>query len=392
MSTMILDESRIRLPALFTVPFRPFFPLAALLAMIGVPLWLLVRAGAIVAEGHLAGSLWHGHEMVFGFAVAVFAGFLLTAAQNWTGRTTVRGVGLAALALLWLAARIMLLLPGAGGPWPAIAVDALFLPATALLLLRPIVLTGNRRNLVFPLGLLVMGGLNLVMHLSALGRLDVDPGRLLWITLDLMALMMVIMGGRVIPFFSRNALPQAGITMWRYVDIAAIVGAAAIVVADIFLGEGHILGCAAVLAGLTSLARMVPWRGWMARRQPILWVLHLAYFWLPIAFLLRGAAVLELVPADAPLHALGAGAIGTLTLAMMSRVALGHSGRAIVAAPLTVLAYVLVLAAGALRVASTFDGEALLDLSAAAWILGWGCFLVVYLPICLRSGAGGKPC
>lgn len=392
MSTMTLDKSRIRLPALFTMPFRPFFPLAALLAMIGVPLWLLVRAGAIVAEGHLAGSLWHGHEMVFGFAVAVFAGFLLTAAQNWTGRTTVRGAGLAALALLWLAARIMLLLPGVGGPWPAIAVDALFLPATALLLLRPIVLTGNRRNLVFPLGLLVMGGLNLAMHLSALGRLDVDPSRLLWITLDLMALMMVIMGGRVIPFFSRNALPQAGITMWRYVDIAAIGGAAAIAVADIFLGEGHIFGCVAVLAGFASLARMVPWRGWTTRRQPILWVLHLAYLWLPIAFLLRGAAALELVPVDAPLHALGAGAIGTLTLAMMSRVALGHSGRAIVAAPLTVLAYVLVLAAGALRVASTFDGEALLDLSAAAWILAWGCFLVVYLLICVRSGAGGKPC
>src|SRR5690606_17721131 len=155
MSTMTLDKSRIRTPALLTVPFRPFFPLAALVAMIGVPLWLLLRAGAIVGEGHLAGSLWHGHEMVFGFAVAVFVGFLLTAAQNWTGRVTVRGVGLAALALLWVAARIMLLIPGAGGPWPAVAVDALFLPAAALLLLRPIVLTGNRRNLVFPLGLLV---------------------------------------------------------------------------------------------------------------------------------------------------------------------------------------------------------------------------------------------
>lgn len=393
MSTMTIDKSRSPTPALFTVPFRPFFPLAALLAMTGVPLWLLVRAGAIVNEGHLAGSLWHGHEMVFGFAVAVFVGFLLTAAQNWTGRVTVRGAGLAALALLWLVARIMLLLPGAGGPWPAIAVDALFLPAAALLLLRPIVLTGNRRNLVFPLGLLVMGGLNFAMHLSALGRVDVDPSRLLWITLDLMALMMVIMGGRVIPFFSRNALPQAGITMWGRVDIAAIAGAAAIVVADIFLlGEGHIFGGVAALAGLASLARMVPWRGWAARHQPILWILHLAYLWLPIAFLLRGAAALDLVPVDAPLHALGAGAIGTLTLAMMSRVALGHSGRAIVAAPLAVLAYVLVLAAGALRVASTFDGEALLDLSAAAWILAWGCFLVVYLPVCLRSGAGGKPC
>jgi uncharacterized protein involved in response to NO len=391
MSTMILDKLRTRPPALLTVPFRPLFPLAALLAMIGVPLWLLVRVGAVAAEGHLAGSLWHGHEMVFGFAVAVFAGFLLTAAQNWTGRTTVRGAGLAALALLWLVARVMLLLPGASGPWPGIVVDTLFLPVTAVLLLRPIVLAGNRRNLAFPIGLLVMGGLNLAMHLAALGRLDMDPSRLLWITLDLMALMMVIMGGRVIPFFSRNALPHAGIGMWNYVDIAAITGAAAIVAADVIVGDGHILGCVALLAGIASLARMLPWRGWVTRRQPILWILHLAYLWLPAAFLLRATAAAGWVPADAALHALGAGAIGALTMGMMSRVALGHSGRALVAAPLTVLAYVLVLAAGVLRVAATFDGEALLDLSAAAWILAWGCFLIVYLPICVGYGASGKP-
>jgi uncharacterized protein involved in response to NO len=122
-----------------------------------------------------------------------------------------------------------------------------------------------------------------------------------------------------------------------------------------------------------------------------LWILHLAYLWLPAAFLLRATAAAGWVPADAALHALGAGAIGALTMGMMSRVALGHSGRALVAAPLTVLAYVLVLAAGVLRVAATFDGEALLDLSAAAWILAWGCFLIVYLPICVGYGASGKP-
>src|SRR5690606_10663309 len=198
MSTMTLDKSRIRTPALLTVPFRPFFPLAALVAMIGVPLWLLLRAGAIVGEGHLAGSLWHGHEMVFGYAVAVFAGFLLTAAQNWTGRTTARGVALAALVLLWIAARTLLLIPDAGLMWPAIVVDAAFLPAVAFALLRPILLTGNRRNLVFPLGLLVLAGLNLAIHLGALGRIDVDPSRVLWIALDLMAVMIAIMAGRVI--------------------------------------------------------------------------------------------------------------------------------------------------------------------------------------------------
>lgn len=386
MATMTSEQPRFRPPALLSVPFRPFFPLAGLLAMLGVPLWLVIRTGNIVTEGHLGGSLWHGHEMVFGFAVAVFAGFLLTAAQNWTGRRTVDGIGLAALALLWIAARIMLLLPQESLLWPTITVDALFLPATALLLLRPIVQTRNRRNLLFPIGLLVIGGLNIAVHLAALGRLDADPSRLLWITLDLMALMVVIMGGRVIPFFSRNALPQAGIGMWTYADIAAIAGAAAILAADAIGGDGRILGCAALLAGVANLVRMIPWRGWVTRRQPILWILHVAYLWIPVAFLLRGAGAFGWVPADAAIHALGAGAIGTLTLAMMSRVALGHSGRAIVAAPLTVLAYGFAIAAGALRVAASFDGDPLLHVSAAAWILAWGCFLIVYAPICLRRG------
>jgi len=379
--------------ALLSVAFRPFFLLAGLIAATGVPLWLVIRAGDLVYEGHLAGSLWHGHEMIFGYAVAVFAGFLLTAAQNWTGRTTARGAALGGLVLLWLAARVMLLFPAQGLEWASIAVDALFLPATALVLLRPILLARNRRNVLFPIGLLVLGGLNLAVHLAALGRIDADPSRLLWIALDLMALMMVIMGGRVIPFFSRNALPAAGIASWNRADIAAILATAAIVPADIWAGEGPVLGVAALLAGAANLVRMLPWRGWTTRRQPILWILHVAFLWLALAFLLRGAAAFGWLPMDAALHALGTGAVGALTLGMMSRVALGHSGRAIVAAPLTVLAYALILAAGVLRVASAFDGDALLHTGAAVWILGWLCFLVVYTPICCAGqAAGGRPC
>ena len=352
-----------------------------------MPLWLLIRAGYVAQPGQLAGSLWHGHEMIFGFALAVFAGFLLTAAQNWTGRPTARGLPLAALALLWVAGRAFLLLPATPLPWLAIVVDGLFLPAMAIVLLRPILLTGNRRNLMFPIAVLALAGLNVAIHLAALGQVDWDPSRLLQVALDLVALMMVVMGGRVIPFFTGNALPQAGIASWKRVDIAAIALTAAIVLVDLFGANDLLLGIVAAAAGLANGLRMVPWRGWVSWRQPILVVLHLAFLWLPVAFLLRAGAAFDWLPPDAALHALGSGAVGLLTLAMMSRVALGHSGRRIVAAPLTVLAYGLILLSGLVRVSSALGtgSEALLDAAGAAWALGWLCFLMVYAPICLES-------
>lgn len=391
MSAMTAVSHRSGAPALLSIAFRPFFLLAGLSAVSAVPLWLHIRAGDVPYDGHLAGSLWHGHEMIFGFAVAVFAGFLLTAAQNWTGRTTARGLPLGALALLWIAGRMLLLIPDEALTWPAVVVDSLFLPVVAAVLLRPIWLTRNKRNFLFPVGLLVLGAINLGVHLSALGLLDWEPSRLLWLALDLMALMIVIMGGRVIPFFTRNVLPQAGVASWNAADLAAIAATAAIIPADLIAGEGPILGIVALAAGAANIVRMLPWRGWVTWRQPILVILYLGYLWLPIAFLLHGAAALDWLPVDAAVHALTTGAIGTLTLGMMSRVALGHSGRAIIAAPLTVVAYGLVLLAGVLRVATAFDGETLLHLSAACWILGWICFLIVYVPICLRARFQTRP-
>lgn len=390
MFSSVGGRSRVSTPVLLSIGFRPFFLLAALFAALGVPIWLHIYSGGAGYSGHLAGSLWHGHEMVFGFAVAVFAGFLLTAAQNWTGRTTAADLPLGALALLWIVARVLLLVEDDSLLWPAIAADLLFLPALAVILLRPILLARNRRNVLFPAALLVLTAVDLGLHLSALGFLPWDPSGLLQASLDLMALMMVIMGGRVIPFFTRNVLPERGIASWNAVDWAAIAGAAAIVVVQPFAGSGPVLGAVALAAGVINLIRMIPWKGWAAWRQPILVVLHLGYLWLPIAFLLRGAATFEWLPAAAAIHALGAGAIGTLTLGMMSRVALGHSGRAIIAAPLTVIAYGLVLLAGVLRVASVFDGDALLHVSAACWVLGWICFLIVYAPICGGSSAAER--
>jgi uncharacterized protein involved in response to NO len=398
MSPVSLAQARqrpVRRSIFFAIGFRPFFLLATLFGACGVPLWLHLRAGDISYEGHLGAFAWHGHEMIFGFTVAIFAGFLLTAAQNWTGRVTARGPLLAGLALLWVLGRGLLLAGAAVPAWLAIAVDLAFLPALALVLFRPIWQARNRRNFLFPVGLLLLGLLNAGVHAGALGLVDWTPERFLWLSLDLLAAMIVVMGGRVIPFFTRNALPQAGVKMWNLADWAAIGTAIAIIPASLLLGDGPLFGAVALLAGLASLVRMLPWRSWATRRSPILWILHVGYLWLAVAFTLRGlAAFTPLVLPTAALHAMGAGVVGTLTLGMMSRVSLGHTGRAIRASRVTVAAYLLVILAGVVRVAAALapaEGEILLEVSGALWAGGFLLFLGAFAPLLARPRPDGRP-
>ena len=381
--------------ALLALGFRPFFLLAGLAAAASVPLWLLAMQGAVSVSSHLAPALWHGHEMVFGFGLAVVAGFLLTATANWTGRRTPAGTGLAALAVLWLAGRILLSAGETVPTWLVVAVDATFAPTLALVLLWPILGTRNHRNLIFPVILLVMGAVNLAFHAAALGLMPLDPSQILRAAVDLIVLMIVIIGGRVIPLFTRNVLPDAGVR--TTLPDAPVIGAAALfVAADLVLGSGPVVGVAALAAALANGVRMIGWRGFAARHMPILWILHAGYAWVVVAFALRALAELTgWVPADAALHAFTVGAIGTMTLGMMSRVTLGHTGRRIVAAPPTVVAYALVLAAAFLRVlAPMASGEGYLGLlmfSGMLWTAAFLIFAAVYAPILARPRADGRP-
>ena len=381
--------------ALFALGFRPFFLLAGLAAATSVPLWLLMMQGAMPLSSHLAPGLWHGHEMIFGFALAVVAGFLLTATANWTGRPTATGISLAALAGLWLAARVLLLAGDAAPVWLAVAIDVVFAPALALVLLRPILRARNHRNLIFPAILLAIGAANLVFHCAALGLLSLDPSQILRGAVDLVVLMIVIIGGRVIPVFTRNAVPQAEIRPTT-LDEAAIGATGLFVLADLAVGNGPVVGVAALAAALINGARMLGWRSLITRHMPILWILHAGYAWVVAAFGLRALAELTgLVPADSALHAFTVGVIGTMTLAMMSRVALGHTGRKIAATAPTVIAYLLVLAAAVLRVlAPMASGEGylgLLMISGMLWSAAFVLFTVVYAPVLIRPRVDGKP-
>jgi len=381
---------------IFALGFRPFFLLAAIFAATAVPLWLSIYQGVLDPVSYLPPTIWHAHEMIFGFAIAVIAGFLLTAASNWTGLRTARGLGLAALAGLWIAGRVAMFASAVVPSWLVIGLDAAFLPILAVTLAIPILAAGNRRNVIFPVVLLVLGALNLSIHFGALGLFDWDPSRGLRVAIDLILLMIGVLGGRVIPSFTKNALPQTRVSPRPKASVLALSSLAALAISDAASGNPTVTGAVALIAGIINALRMHGWGSLATLRQPVLWILHVGYGWMAAGLVLRGTAELfGIMPADAGIHALTLGAIGSMIIGMMSRVALGHTGRSINPAPLTVAAYWLVNAAALLRVsfaAVADDGLRMVTLvgSGVLWSLAFLAFTIIYLPILSRPRADGR--
>src|SRR5262245_21549633 len=293
--------------------FRPFFLLAALFAAGAVPLWLAIYHGSLEPASHLPPTIWHGHEMIFGFAIAVVAGFLLTATSNWTGRHTATGLGLGTLVALWLAGRIAVFVGDALPAWLTIALDVSFLPALAIVLAIPILAAGNRRNVVFPALLLVLAGINLSIHLSAIGALDWDPSLGLRVAIDLVLVMIGVLGGRVVPSFTKNALPDARVNPCTKVYGLSPVGLAVLALAVLATGNPLVTGGVALAAGVISILRMRGWGTFSTAQHPILWILHVGYAWLGVGLILHGVAELtDVIPIDAGIHALTLGAAGSM--------------------------------------------------------------------------------
>lgn len=377
--------------------FRPFFLLAAVFAAAAVPLWLAIYLGLLDPVSYLPPTIWHGHEMIFGFAIAVIAGFLLTATSNWTGRRTATGIGLGALAALWLAGRIGILVGNGLPVWLIAGIDVAFLPVLAVVLAIPLLAAGNRRNVIFPIVLIVLGLINLTVHLGSAGVIDWDPARGLRIAIDLILLMIGVLGGRVIPSFTKNALPQARVHPWPPASMLALLSLAALAISEALTGDPVVTGSFALAAGTINAVRMRGWGSLATLGHPILWILHVGYGWLAVGLVLRGLADLfDIVPLDTSIHALTLGAIGSMVIGMMSRVALGHTGRSIIPAPLTVAAYWLVNVAALLRVLFAFATDDALRSSALIgssilWSLAFLFFTIVYLPILSRPRADGRP-
>jgi uncharacterized protein involved in response to NO len=324
--------------------------------------------------------------------VAVIAGFLLTAVPNWTQRPTPTGGALASLLLLWAAGRVLVLTPyGYAGA----VVNAAFPLAIALAIAVPLIRSANRRN-YFLIGLLVaLSAATFAVHLAHLGVLAWPARAGLQAGLDIVLFVMAVIAGRVIPMFTNNGVPGAGAVRNRTVERAALGGVLLLLAADVIGVPAGVLGTLALLVALAHAARLLLWRPWRTLRTPLVWILHAAYAWIVIHLLLRAAASFGMIAPTLAMHALTIGAIGGLTLGMMTRTARGHTGRQLRADRFEVACYALIMLAAVARV---FGGIALPDRylwsvlsSGACWCAAYAIYAVRYWPILTRPRVDGKP-
>ena len=390
--------------AVFALGFRPFYLAASGFAALAVPLWVAQYHGLFFVDGAVSGAAWHAHEMVFGFATAVLAGFLFTAVRQWTGQPTPAGGVLAALVGLWAAGRILVVVGPAG---VAAVVDGAFLPAVAVAVAVPILRSGNRRNLFVVVLVGVLAAANLVFHLDHLGMVRAGlGGQAVRLAFDVLAILMAVIAGRVVPMFTRNAVPAARPRRLPPIEVTALGALFAILAIDAldmagirwagvrwvdirWAGSAMVIAALAGIGAVAHAARLWLWDPLATRREPLLWCLPLAYAWLPVALALRAAgAVTDALPPALGEHALGVGAMGGLMLAMMTRSALGHTGRALRAGPAETAAYLLVQAAALLRVVCPLvvpdHGTVALALSSICWSAAFLLFFARYWPILTR--------
>lgn len=378
--------------------FRPFFLLAGLQASVYILLWVAAWFFGLPLAMAPEPLLWHGHAMVFGFASAALAGFLLTAVPNWTGMPPVRGWRLGALVGLWLAARILAFWPGAIKAGIFALVDLAFWPFLAALVAPSILRRNAKRNGVFVVILSALFLADLGWHLEALGVADLGRAGL-YGALGLFVLMVGIIGGRIVPAFTVNGMRAAGRPMQidprPLLDQAALIALAAALTAEFAAAPAAMQAGLFSVAALLHLRRFLLWQFWLTWRVPLIWSLHVGYGWLVIGIALKAAAILDLVPPAAALHALGAGCVGMMVLAVMTRASLGHSGRPLVAPVSAVAAYILVGLGALGRVIGAFDlGAATFWFTAASgflWAGGFLVFVIGYLPILVRPRADGRP-
>ncbi len=362
--------------ALLRLGFRPFYLCAAVFACLAVPLWVALFLGQITLNLTVAPVLWHAHEMLFGFAVAVIIGFLLTAGKAWTGLATPRGAFLGALAALWISARVA----AVRAPYAVYAVlDMALLPIVAAVLANVLLRARNRRNLPLALILVLLSLANLAFHLAALGSIDLPPVRALHAGLALLVMIECVMAGRVVPAFTMSATPGLKLKVRPRLDAATLAVTALALALWVFAPPGRATLLAFGLAAGLHLLRQWQWRPLTTLGRPILWILHAAYVWLGVGFGLLALAQIDWVSASAGVHALAVGATGGLIIGMITRTARGHTGRPLQVSKLEVLAYALVMAAAVLRVLLPLVAPRLLVLALLGAALAWSAAFVVYL-------------
>lgn len=377
-------------PVLFSYGFRPFFLAAALWAIGAMALWIAALILRLDLAGDYGAAHWHAHEMLFGFSSAVLGGFLLTAIPNWTGRLPVSGRPLAALFGLWVIGRVALLSSGIIGLPVAAAVEALFLPVLLLICAREVIVGRKWKDLKVIGGLIILSAANIWFHLSVLGNLDVDAAARLAIGAYTMLIMIV--GGRIVPSFTRNWLNKVGRTdfpvPYNRFDTAAILIGVAALAAWTFAPVHIVTAAIAVIACAFHTVRLLRWHGSPTWPEKLLFVLHAAYAFVPLGFLAISAGAIELL-ADYPvMHVLTVGVIAFMMLAVMTRATRGHTGRPLVGSALTSASYVAIAGAALIRPLAEVLPEHyhhLIALSGALWIAAFVLFTLEYGPMLVRE-------
>lgn len=384
-------EGFARIPVL-SYGFRPFFFAGALWSACAMPLWIGLVTGRLSFAASYGPVAWHAHEFLFGYVTASVSGFVLTAIPNWTGRLPVRGGPLLALFVVWVAGRFALLAVDVIGFVAAAVIDSLFLPALAAVVLREIFVGRDRRNVKVAALVTALAAANILFHLEVF--VSGTPSYALRTGVAVIVGLITLIGGRITPSFTRNWLAKRTSRRLpappgRY-DMVALGGGALALASWIALPDAPTTGVMLLAAGILHAVRLSRWAGASTWREPLVLILHIGYAFVPIGFVLVGVGVLwpPIIPASAALHAWTAGAMGVMTLAVMTRASLGHSGRELTATPGTQAIYLFAVLAALSRVAAPVFGDlsmTVLELAAGAWTAAFAGFVVLYAPMLLKS-------
>lgn len=397
MDNQIFNTQPEKIIPILRLGFRPLFLAAAGFSIVALITWAGVLTQNWNFEPYGGSYWWHAHEMLFGFVSTVVAGFLLTAVQSWTGVAGVKGARLLFLVLLWLSARILIFFNVGDASWWVGVVDLAFLPMAALFLALPIVKLRQYRNLFFVPILLLMTVSNAYMHY---GIYSADSE---WLAIGsramviLVTALMCVLGGRVFPMFTANGTKTKKVIAWGWLEKLSLFLMAVLVMIFVFVIPlpRQVIAVVFLIAALAHLLRWVRWRFWVTFKTPLVWSLHLAYFCIPLGLALFAFHFMGYLPTfSLPMHVITVGGMGGMILSMMSRVSLGHTGRAIQASSLDAAAFGLIFLALIFRTFgaqwAAYSTESLL-IAAVLWCVAYGLFLIKYLPMLIRSRPDGRP-
>lgn len=380
--------------ALFNNGFRPFFLGGAIWAMVAMLLWIALLTGQLSFASRYGAAAWHAHEFLFGYGSAIVVGYMLTTIPNWTGRLPVRGAPLFALFAIWVAGRVAMLSADSIGLLSATSIDSLFLLGMSAAAWREVIAGRNWRNLKMALILAVLALVNIAFHVEV--HLFGQPLHAIRATVSLLAILIMLIGGRIVPSFTRNWLAkrkgQRLPTPFDAFDRYALGCAGASLGIWVFFPDRVVTAAALFLSALLQSIRLSRWAGLHGWREPLVLVLHVGYAFIPLGFLLVGISSLwpQTMPPATALHAWTAGAIGVMTLAVMTRTSRGHSGRSLTSPPTTTIIYLLAVLSVILRLATAVGADwttTLLELAATTWVAAFLAFVLLYGPMLLWSRA-----